>query len=104
MNFYTEEQQREYEDAMAQDCMSQGEYMSAALRQYAGAYGEVDPDRAWILTPFDTWERNPHYVGPPVRHPEDDYDDGDVEGVEVVPVYATPGSILDADWDDEIPF
>jgi hypothetical protein len=69
--FYTEEQQAEYESAMRQEAMTQGEYNSAALKQYVDAMGGEDTSRAWILSPFDTWERNPHYSGPPQPHPED---------------------------------
>lgn len=54
---------------------SQGEYLTMAVREYAREHGAMEPDRAWILSPFDTWERNPFYRGPPVRHPEDDQDD-----------------------------
>jgi len=32
---------------------------------------------AWILTGWDTWEPNPMYCGPKVRHPEDDHDEDD---------------------------
>ena len=70
------ELEREREAALWQDGMSEGEYLSEAVRQYAYAYGEEEPEKPWILSPFDTWERNPHYVGPPVPHPEDyDYDE-----------------------------
>ena len=41
-----------------------------AFKEYARNAGAEDPDRAWILTPWDTWERNPAYQGPPVMHPE----------------------------------
>lgn len=62
--------------ALEQEAMTHGEYMSAALNQYAAVYGAEDPQQAWIATPFDTWERNPFYQGPPVRHPEyDEYED-----------------------------
>lgn len=54
---------------------SGGSYMTDAVRQYAYVYGEEDVDSEWILSPFDTWERNPHYRGEPGRHPEDyDYE------------------------------
>jgi len=43
-----------------------------ACREYAYNYGSTRPDRAWVLTDFDTWECNPHYQGPPVPHPEDE--------------------------------
>lgn len=44
------------------------------LREYAYNAGMHEPERAWICTPWDTWEPNPFYKGPPVRHPEDDSD------------------------------
>ena len=70
----TEEQQREYDSAMEQEALSQGEYMSAAVRQWAGVHGEDRPDDRWVLSPFDTWENNPHWNGtdPYQPHPEDD--------------------------------
>ena len=50
-------------------------YLTQAVRQYAYVYVEEDTDSEWILSPFDTWERNPHYRGEPGRHPEDyDYE------------------------------
>jgi hypothetical protein len=45
-----------------------------ACREYARNVGAERPERAWILTDYDTWERNPFYSGPPARHPEDDSD------------------------------
>lgn len=44
------------------------------LREFARNAGHEHPEQAWILTPWDTWEKNPAYSGPPVRHPEDDAD------------------------------
>ena len=67
--------EEEMQEALRQEALTQGEYMDEAFHQYACAYGAEQPDRAWISTPFDTWERNPFYVGPPVRHPEDDHED-----------------------------
>jgi|SRR5215831_13041456 len=29
-------------------------------------------DQAWLLHDYDVWVKNPHYVGPPVPHPEDE--------------------------------
>lgn len=66
--------EEEKASALAQDAMSDSEYMSAALHQFGCVYGAERPERAWILTPFDTWEANPYYQGPPVRHPEEDAD------------------------------
>jgi len=52
-----------------------GNYLSEAVRQYAYVYGEEREEDEWILSPFDSWERNPHYRGEPGRHPEDyDYE------------------------------
>lgn len=49
---------------------------SEACDEFARNVGRDDTTRAWILTPFDSWERNPFYRGPAVRHPEDyDYED-----------------------------
>jgi hypothetical protein len=42
-----------------------------ACREYARNYGADHPDKAWILTDWDTWESNPFYQGPPIPHPED---------------------------------
>lgn len=35
--------------------------------------GDV-PDQAWLLHPCDAWIANPHYQGPPVPHPESEWD------------------------------
>ena len=35
-------------------------------------FGSEKSKRAWILTDYDVWEKNPFYVGPPQPHPEDD--------------------------------
>ena len=42
-----------------------------AVREYAENVGREFRDRAWILSPYDTWERNPFYEGPEQPHPED---------------------------------
>ncbi len=47
-----------------------------SCQEYADNVGMDEPDREWIATPFDSWERNPHYTGKPGRHPEADYDEG----------------------------
>lgn len=44
-----------------------------AALEYARNAGMDRVDNAWILTPQDSWERNPFYCGPSVPHPEDDY-------------------------------
>lgn len=50
-------------------------YLHEAVAEYAANHGALATDREWILSPFDTWERNPYYTGNPGRHPEDDYYD-----------------------------
>ena len=44
-----------------------------ACREYARNVGMDRPEQPWILTDYDTWERNPHYTGPPAPHPESEY-------------------------------
>jgi hypothetical protein len=70
--FYTQEQYNEAQIPQATP--------TDARREYADNVGRDNTDMAWISTPWDTWEPNPHYAGPPVRHPEDDdYEDVDWE-------------------------
>lgn len=45
--------------------------MSQAVAEYAANVGQENRERAWILSPFDSWERNPFYNGPAVKHPEE---------------------------------
>ena len=48
------------------------EERDAAYREYVNNVGMDRKDQCWVLTVFDTWERNPHYDGPDEPHPEDD--------------------------------
>ena len=41
-----------------------------SMREYARNAGSDRPKNPWILTPWDTWERNPYYSGPEAPHPE----------------------------------
>ena len=52
-----------------------------AYREMVGNIGIDCPDREWILTPYDTWERNPSYTGPRGPHPEEP-DLYDISGLE----------------------
>jgi len=52
--------------------MTNSEWRHAALHQYAEAYGEERPDVEYILSPYDTWHRNPFYTGAPGPHPDFD--------------------------------
>lgn len=94
---YSEEALRERDDDLAMEGLSDGAYMSLALRQYAAAHGEAEPQREWILSPYDTWEKNPFFTGKPGRHPEDDYDDDRLEDQPVV-------EAVPYDPNEEIPF
>lgn len=51
-----------------------------AMKEYARNAGSERPEDAWILTPYDVWERNPFYCGPEIPHPES-YTDELVEDV-----------------------
>lgn len=88
-------------------------FMQEAVRQWAWVYGEEHPEQAWLLSDYDTWERNPHYNGPEQRHPEDyDYDE-EVDMTDVEADADTLASIgwgtdedyvCDNDYCDDIPF
>lgn len=52
------------------DSLSDSQWRSAAVSQFAADRGQFRPDQAWILSPYDTWEANPHYMGPVQPHPE----------------------------------
>lgn len=45
--------------------------ISDAVREYAYNYN-APANVAWVLSPYDSWERNPHYAGPYLGHPEGD--------------------------------
>ena len=55
---------------------------SESLREFAFNAGMDNPERCWLLDGRDVWVRNPHYRGPDVVHPEDDYypEKGDSDG------------------------
>ena len=63
-----------------------------AAREFARNVGMERPQQAWILTSYDTWEPNPFYTGPKVRHPEEEPEGG--------PEAYGPWQPLD----DELPF
>lgn len=78
-----------------------------AMREYAQNVGDLFADRQWILTDYDVWVRNPHYFGPEQPHPEETMDDYllDLQEVEIPePPIKRFGTLLDLDFDDEIPF
>lgn len=48
-------------------------FMQQAVREWAWVVGAEVPDRQWLLSDYDSWERNPHYRGP---DPEDCFYEG----------------------------
>lgn len=42
-----------------------------AIEEQRLIFGEENPNKQWILSSWDTWERNPFYTGPDQGHPED---------------------------------
>lgn len=70
---------------LATDFFDESDYQAAleervatereAMTEMAWNMGHQQADRAWLLDDRDVWVRNPHYSGPPQRHPEDDSED-----------------------------
>jgi hypothetical protein len=76
-----------------------------AIAEFAWNAGEEVPDQAWLSHDWDVWVKNPHYVGPPVPHPESDdaYDAEDAENLAAeLSDKATRRAI--SPEDDDIPF
>ena len=44
--------------------------MADAVQEYAMWVGKDKPLQQWILSDYDTWEKNPFYIGPDQGHPE----------------------------------
>lgn len=78
-----------------------------AMREFAWNAGAEFPESQWLLTSYDVWVRNPHYSGPPQRHPEDDADcylDDEIEtGTDRLHAQGKWAPTIDPDF-DEIPF
>jgi hypothetical protein len=55
-----------------------------AIREWAWNVGYLPDhiDSQWLLTDYDSWERNPHYTGPDQGHPEDAVWEGEHEASE----------------------
>ena len=69
------------------------------INSLAAARGVDRPDQQWILTPFDTWEKNPFYHGEDQVHPEIDFDPEEV--IEVTVPVEEPEPVEE---EDESPF
>ena len=48
-------------------------FMREAVREWVWNVGQDRADQQWVLSDYDTWERNPHYTGPDQDHPEDEH-------------------------------
>ena len=52
---------------------------SEELNSWINSVGPQRTNEQWLLSRFNTWERNPYYTGPGQRHPleadDDDYYD-----------------------------
>ena len=48
-------------------------FMQEAVREWVWNVGQDRADQQWVLSDYDTWERNPHYTGPDQGHPEDEH-------------------------------
>lgn len=60
-------------------------YQQEQVREWVWVAGARETDREWLNSPFDTWEKNPHYTGKPGRHPEEDspdLNDDTIDGLE----------------------
>jgi hypothetical protein len=85
-------------------------HIQEAVAQWANVYGSEHPDQAWILSDYDSWERNPHYTGPEQRHPEDyDYEDNMTDVQADADTLRSAGMGTDEDYGcfndfDDIPF
>ena len=53
-------------------------FMQQAVREWAWNVGDTVVTRQWILSDYDTWERNPHYVGPDLGYPDEEGVAGEV--------------------------
>lgn len=83
-------------------------YLTEAVREYARNHGSERPEAPWILSPFDTWEPNPFFVGRRPPHPEAAcWEDPDFEWVEEDCADAEHDGADRACWEDpsdDIPF
>ena len=54
-----------------------------ACREYAWNAGIDRPNQPWILTDYDVWMPNPHFVGHRGPHPEEEQCETDFSGFEI---------------------
>ena len=66
--------------------------------EYTRNHGAARPQAAWVLSPFDTWEANPSFMGPRPPHPESDPEEIDA-WYDANPVIAPPKTNEEI-WDE----
>ncbi len=62
---------QEREEAFWQESMSEGQYLNEAHHRNLMQAGGDEPEKEYILSAFDVWEKNPYYTGEPGPHPDD---------------------------------
>ncbi len=50
-------------------------FTQEAILEWVWNIGKDFPNEQWLLSDYDTWERNPYYFGPQQKHPEDYYNE-----------------------------
>jgi hypothetical protein len=77
-NFFFENNQRKYLRRLVFTATLFAHHMDArqhiiaeGIAEQVQIFGMEQQDRQWILTGWDTWERNPFYRGEEQQHPED---------------------------------
>lgn len=102
------EVEREREESFRHDSLSHTEWLVESVHHYAAVYGAEEPEKEYILSPFDTWHPNPYYTGRKGPHPEDDdfwslspeEQEAEIERLNAPrPVYSPPPP-----RDDDLPF
>lgn len=74
-----------------------------AIQEQRFIFGAENPDKAWILSDWDTWEHNPFYSGPPQPHPE--YDEPEELPPPPVEIFVSAEILaIGQEENDDIPF
>jgi hypothetical protein len=82
-------------------------FKEKAVREWVWVVGRDIPDQEYILSDYDSWEKNPFYLGKPGRHPEDydcEYDEEVGVGYAKQPVDAMIIPTYTMTFDEDIPF
>ena len=99
MAYYDDDEMSDYEhyEMYGDRCATPQE----AMNEWAWNVGSYDrfKDSEWLLHDNDVWLRNPHYSGPPQRHPE-----ADPEDTVVVPFPVKNNDYICCEDEDGIPF